>query len=445
MAFTSVGDYIKFYKSDAFNIAYNQLDPFSCYVLAFGSSSVMGAIGALARPISSSDLVATTKKDMEPSQRELEYLNMVLEDPNPHPNPDLDGYCECNQTPEDFKFKLTIDYCATGNNFIEPAYNKSGFLAALYRHPPYMISVKKGRYVHKSGYVFKPGELIHNKYMNPFSNKIGMSPMVPIVAATMLDNSILTKNLKNYSHDSIKGILQIDPSLGNDAAEDEVKRIQKQIKEMKEKGDEGHLVTFGAAFQAIGSTNKEMLTPEMERGINTRIISVYGVPPHKVGRIESGNIGSGTGDSQSEDMNETLTFWSRAGLLGSLRKDLIKLTGVKSTTITLTNLTKQDIQKQAEVDNMNVRNGTATWNDIRESRGLPRYVDPMADEPFVPYNCIPLSSFNQGYDPKAPTGPGDTNNAKKAAEEMLDPTNQMLMANQRLHKEVLNAIKNAQN
>jgi hypothetical protein len=214
---------------------------------------------------------------------------------------------------------------------------------------------------------------------------------------------------------------------------------------MNEKGEEGHLVTFGAAFQAISSTNKEMLTPEIERDINTRIISVYGVPPHKVGRIESGNIGSGTGDSQSEDMNETLTFWSKAGLLGSLKKDLIKFAGLRSTTITLTNLTKQDIRKQAEVNNINIRNGAYTWNDVREINGMSPYDDPMADEPFVPYNCIPLSSFNKGYDPKAPTGPGDKNNARKAAGDDSDPTEEMLMINRRTQEEILKALQTADN
>lgn len=445
LAFTSVSDFIKFYKSDAFNIAYNQMDPFTCFVLAFGSSSVMGAIGALARPISSSDLIAVTKQDMTPNQMELEYLNNLLEDPNPDPNPNLGGVCECNQTPEDLQFKLTVDFCATGNNYLEVAYNRIGMPTALYRHPPYMIEIKNGRYVHKNGYVFKPGELIHNKYMNPFSSKIGMSPMVPIVAATMLDNTILQKNLKNYSHDAVKGILNVDPTMTQEAAEAEVLRIQNEIKEMNRKGEDGHLVTFGAAFQAISSTNKEMLTPDIERGINTRIISVYGVPPHKVGRIESGNIGSGTGDSQSEDMNEALTFWSRAGILGSLKKDLIKFASLRTTTITLTNLTKQDIRKQAEVNNINIRNGAYTWNDVRKILGMSPYDDPMADEPFVPYNCIPLSSFNNGYDPKAPTGPGDKNNAKKAADEMYGPSDDLLLINQRMHDEVMKALQGSDN
>jgi len=268
---------------------------------------------------------------------------------------------------------------------------------------------------------------------------------VPIIAATMLDNTILQKNLKNYSHDAVKGILNIDPTMAQDDAEKEVARISTRVKEMNQKGEEGHLVTFGAAFQAISSTNKEMLTPEIERDINTRIISVYGVPPHKVGRIESGNIGSGTGDSQSEDMNEALTFWSKAGLVGSLKKDLIKFAGLRATTLTLTNLTKQDIRKQADVNDINIRNGSYCWNDVREINGMPPYDDPIADEPFVPYNCIPLSSFNKGYDPKAPTGPGDKNNARKAADEDQDPTEEMLMITQRTHEEVLKALKTADN
>jgi len=401
MQFNSIGDFMKYMKSDAFNLAYKQLDPFSCYVLAFSNDRVMSAINAIARPISTAEYVASPKDIDKPNQMEIDYLNELLSDPNPDLitkndyNYNMNTITEYDQSPEDFQYALAIDYLITGNNYIEVAYNRIGKPAALYRHLPYMIDIVNGRYVHKNGYIFKGGEIIHNKFFNPFSNKVGMSPLVPIVAAMMLDTSILQKNIKNFANDALKGIISIDPSTPPDKAEENINNVKKQITQMKKTGKSGHLIAYAAAFQAISTTNKDMLTPEIEKTIQNRIIATYGVPPAEVMNIESGNIGSGTGTSQKETLYESVRFWNKRILLGGFKKQLIRYAQLKDTTVDVMHLTIVDERKQLELHRGYLDAGVQSIDDVLTDLGREPYGEPWSEKPTLASPRVPADMLGQ--------------------------------------------------
>jgi HK97 family phage portal protein len=401
MQFNSVGDFLKYMKSDAFNIAYKQLDPFSCYVLAFSNDRVMSTITAIARPISAAEYVATPKNPDKPNQIELDYLNELLSDPNPDLfskndyNYNVNNVTEYDQSPEDYQFAMALDLLISGNNYEEISYNRIGKPAARYRHPPYMIDIVNGRYVHRNGYVFKRGEIIHNKYFNPFSNKIGMSPLVPLVAAVMLDSSILQKNIKNFSNDALKGIINLDPAIPVDKAQEQLDKVKKQIKDMKKSGRSGHLVTYAAAFQAISATNKDMLTPEVEKTIFDRIIAIYGVPPAEVMKIESGNIGGGTGESQKETLYESVNFWNKKILLGSYKRQLIRYAGLKDTTVSVKGLTVVDERKQLEINRGYLDSGVTDIDEVRVDLGKEPYGEPWSQKPTMASPRVPADMIGQ--------------------------------------------------
>lgn len=404
MMFKNVSDFLKYYKSDAFNIAYNQLDPFSCYVLAFSNDRIMSAITAIARPIAAAEFVASPKDKDHPNKFEINQLNEILQDPNPDLGFQQGSYeynvntiTEYDQSPTDFQYKLALDLLITGNNYIEESYNRFGKLAAQYRHPPYMIDIKDGRYVHKNGYVFKAGELIHNKYMNPFSNKVGMSPLVPLIAATMLDGSILQKNIRNFANDSLKGILSIDPSLDKEKAEYAVETLKKNIKDMKKKGESGHLVTFAAAFQAISTTNKDMLTPELEMSIAKRIIGIFGVPPAEIGLVEGGGLSIGTdaGQSMKETLYESVKFWNKYALLDSYKRKLTRYGGFVETTVDVKNLSIVDEKKQADLHKAYLEMGATDIDEVRTEQGKEPYGEEWSSRPMVNSNRIPAEMAGQ--------------------------------------------------
>jgi HK97 family phage portal protein len=383
VAFESIGDFINFYKSEAFNIAYKHMDPFSCYIMAMGNSWLSSTISAVARPLAASQIVAMPNDPEYPDNIEVDILNDMMKDPNP----DQDDY--------DFKYELAWDFLCTGTNYIEIAYDNYGYPRSLYRHLPYLITkLDDGTYRHKNGYIFQSDEMIQNKYFNPFSNKVGMSPIVPLVASVMLDSSILNTNLKNFEGGP-KGLLSMDKSIPASIAQKEIKRIQETVAEMKKKKESNHLAVFAMTWQAIGMSNKDAMTPEMEKSIQTRICSVYGVPPAKVSVIDSGNIGGGTGESQDESMNETLNFWGKKALLGGIQQGLIKAFQFENTYYDFKDLTKKDERRLADLDNVNLLNGSTTLNRVLAKRGEPLYDHPLADEPLIPSNLIPLSALEK--------------------------------------------------
>lgn len=433
MAFTKLSDFLQYYKSDAFNIAYNQLDPFSCYVLAFSNDRLMSAITAIARPIAAAEFVASPKDKDNPNKFEINQLNEILQDPNPDLSTQLGTYdytvntiTEYDQSPTEFQYKTALDLLITGNNYIELSYNRFGKIAAQYRHPPYMINIIDGRYVHKNGYIFKAGELIHNKFFNPFSNKIGMSPLVSLVAATMLDKSILQKNIQNFANDALKGIISIDPSLDKEKAEYAIDTLKSNIKDMKKKGESGHLVTFAAAFQAISTSNKDMLTPELEMSIAKRIIGIYGVPPAEIGLVDGGGLSIGTdaGQSMKETLYESVKFWNKFALLDSYKRKLTRYGGFVDTTVDVKNLSIVDERKQLEINKGYLDAGVYSIDKVLTDLGEEPYNEDWSQKPTVPSNRIPVDLIGQqGFmQPKEsiPQNNNATQNILKSTEKLYN-------------------------
>jgi hypothetical protein len=159
---------------------------------------------------------------------------------------------------------------------------------------------------------------------------------------------------------------------------------------MREKGQSGHLVTYGATFQALTNSSMDTVTPEIQQKIIDAIKAVYHVPPSKMAIDESGNIGSGTGESQDQMMNETLNDWG-ALILSYLNNKLLSFMGITDTTLEFMNLTKTDDLAQAKLDTENLNNGTTDINEVRNKRGDEPYEDEVANEPLIDYRKIPLS------------------------------------------------------
>ncbi len=424
MQFNSIADFINYYKSEAFKVAYSQMDAFTCYNLAFSNSWISSVINAIARPISTAELIGIPKDPENPDDFEIQYINELFADPNP------------NDTAEEFRYDLAVDLLATGNAYIEVAYNQFGFPVSLYRHYPYMITKKNGVYYHRNGYQFKEGEIIHIKLFNPFSENVGMSPFVPVVAAIMLDSSIMANNMKYFENNQLKGILSVDNKLNYQEGRKEVEAIQEQIKEMRQKGQEGHLAAFGVSFQTISSTNKEMMTPELEQSVRKRILAIYGVPPSKVSLSETGSIGGNVEETQADTMNDTLEFWARMCFIGPIQKHFMPMAAVENTKVDFTGLTKKDEIKEATLQKQWIDSYTKTINEIRGLRGEEPFDDPAADEPLVPGNLVPLSSLSgmqQGNSDINPSGtgnnnPDDGNEPDDDGTEPDDSTNQYIKA-----------------
>lgn len=416
LQFNSISSFLDYYKKDAFSMAYSQMDPLTCYSLAYSNPWITAVVNAITRPIASSTpYAASTTQDGTVNPAEEEYLVNLITQPN--------------ETTDGGEFLTTImkDLLITGNAYIEVAYNGYGVPGNLYPHPPYMIKIEEGRYIHKTGYQFKDGELIHIKLPNPFDPTIGLSPLVPLVASLMLDRNILLNNLKYFTNSQLKGILSIDKSVDYLAAEKEVKRIQDTIQDMQTRGEEGHLVAFGVTFQSLASTNRDMMTPDVEKSIRDRILAVYGVPPSKICLIEAGNIGAGSGEAQSETMNETLQYWASSGVIKPINQTVVRWAGLETVELGLRGITHKNELMMARVHREWIRSSIASINEVRDEEGLPPLDSPVADMPLVPLNVAPISLFEEGHpkygEPDEDNKPGpddqETDRTSQAYEEIL--------------------------
>jgi hypothetical protein len=241
----------------------------------------------------------------------------------------------------------------------------------------------------------------------------------------------LQKNIKNFANDALRGILSIDPSVPPEKMKDNIDLIKNQITQMKKSGKSGHLVAYATAFQAISTTNKDMLTPEIEKTILDRIIAIYGVPPAEVMKIESGNIGSGTGESQKETLYESVRFWNKKLILGGWKRKLIRYAGITDTEVDVKNLTIIDERKQAELHKEYLDSGVTDIDEVRTELGKKPYGEewsqkPTLASPRVPADMIGQQNFLQ---PRSDGFPGMNNESvvkrlKRMEQDIADVLNQ---------------------
>jgi hypothetical protein len=205
-------------------------------------------------------------------------------------------------------------------------------------------------------------------------------------------------NLRYFVKDTLKGIISVSDSVDDTVYRNELDRIRQQIRDMEATGESGHLIMHGATFQALGNSNRDMMTPEiLEANINA-VCAVYHVPPHKVMRVESGSLGTGTGESQEDAMNETINN-EASTILSYLNFYLLQFAGIKSSKLVFKDLTKTDETRQAELETMRLNNGTLTLNEVRGRYGDELYEDMLADEPLLPNNRVPLSMIGATPEP----------------------------------------------
>ena len=382
MNFSSLPDFLSYYKEDLFHTAYTNLDPMTCYQLKMTNPWLGAAADAISMPLAAAEIVPVPLDPSKPDLGEISYLSSLMELPNEF----IDGFS--------FRWSLANDLLCTGEAYVEVAYNEYGFPSALYRHAPHKMDLLEVdgefRYIHKSGAVFNKDNLITIFNPNPFSDYKGFSPVVQVFMDIMLDSSLMKHQLSYFNNDALKGIISLSDKMPVSAAETETTRMQNEIREMKRRGDTGHLVMYGATFQAISATNRDMLVPEVKKGIIDAICAVYHVPPSKISQIDTGNIGSGTGEAQDETMNETLNHWGKM-IISALNSKLLRLAGVENSALAFKNLTKKDEARLAELYKIKIESGQMTIDEARAEDGKAPYNLEHSNTPLVPINRVPLS------------------------------------------------------
>lgn len=381
MRFETIGDFLSYYKNNFFKTAYLNLNPFTAAQLAISNSWISSAIDAIVDPISNADIVPVANDLKKPFPVEEDYLSSLINHPNPI-------------QPENIWIsQIERDYQQCGATYIEVTYNTFGWPARMDRVAPYEVKAKsmngKVYFIKNNGYVFPDNGLIpifNGK--NPFTQYKGLSPLVPLFDKLMLDQAMTEHNLRFFTKDVLKGVLSIDSNVPYESAEKELNRIQQQIKSMEEKGEAGNLAVYGATFQMLTSSNRDMLTPTISQNIIDAVKAIYHVPQSKIAMANGGSIGNGEGESQDDMMNDTLTR-NMTMLLSYLNFRLLEFAGIQNTHLEFKNLTVTDEVRQGNLDTQAIENGTRTVDEVRVARNEEPYNQPWSQVPWMNKNFMP--------------------------------------------------------
>jgi hypothetical protein len=203
---------------------------------------------------------------------------------------------------------VITDLLIFGDSFTEIVW-VMGEPVALYPLDPTTITVLSDEHGVIKGYVqktltnriahFKPNEVIHVKFDSPGDTLYGVSPtqknILPITS-WLFTAALIKETMKRG--DPMRAHVDWPLAL----PESEMKRLQQQYA-IRNLGARN----IGNLFETKGGAMvQEMGTNQITNWLNTlqqrrdEILSGYGVPPSKVGVVESGNIGGGTGTSQDK-------------------------------------------------------------------------------------------------------------------------------------------------
>ena len=177
--------------------------------------------------------------------------------------------------------------------------------------------------------------------------------------AMSFNNSILENRGVNPST-----ILSFDKDIDEQNFESEVERLNMMAEENREGG---LLAIRGATFQNGAASSKDMSYMELMRLARDIVISAFGVPPQKMGIIETANLGSGSGDSQNRDWKKT--FEGKSVFIEEAFNNNLQYYGFNER-FHFKPIDTTDRLLDAQIDEIYLRNGVYTVDEIRNKQGL---------------------------------------------------------------------------
>ena len=275
---------------------------------------------------------------------------------------------------------VITDLLIFGDSFTEVVW-VMGEPVALYPLDPTTMTVLADEHGVIKGYVqrtptnrtarFKPNEVIHVKFDSPGDTLYGVSPtqknILPITS-WLFTAALIKETMKRG--DPLRAHVDWPLAL----PESEMKRLQQQYA-IRNLGARN----IGNLFETKGgAVVTEMGTNQINNWLNTlqqrrdEILSGYGVPPSKVGVIEAGNLGGGTGTQQDK------TF--RVNTCGPIQEIVLEkfsfallyqAYGVKDWHLKFGVVDWRDDEVIEMIRDQRIRNGSWTLNRARADIGEP--------------------------------------------------------------------------
>lgn len=287
--------------------------------------------------------------------------------------------CNPNDTLIEILDDITRDEYVFGNAFLELVSGADGKPKELWNLDATTMRVKADDHGGITGYVqvprwggaaaagrvdFLPNEVIHFKLGTKGATLYGLSPLASLILPITVDKYAQVYNRAFFSNGAkIRGAF-----IMKDATPEQVERNREYLQARAKNPDAAHsdLVLEGEIeFKQIGVNQKDMEFLDLREFTRNEILAVYGVPPGKVSIIETGNIGSGSGDHQTQTFYEETILPFQMRVAEKINKHIIRQGfGITDWAFQF-NKRAIDEKDQAEIFNVYLQNGVFTPDEVR--------------------------------------------------------------------------------
>src|SRR5258708_6436843 len=272
---------------------------------------------------------------------------------------------------------------------------------------------------------FDSNEVVHFKLGSKGATLYGLSPLVSLILPVTVDKYAQIYNRAFF----INGAKIRGAFIMKDATPEQVERNREYLQARAKNPDlaQSDLVMEGAIeFKQIGVNQKDMEFLQLREFTRNEILAVYGVPPSKVSIIETGNIGAGTGEHQTQSFYEENILPHQIRVAEKITKHIIRQGFGITDWIFAFNRRSIDEKDQAEVFNIYLQNGVLTPDEVR------RQVAPRAPE------------LEKGYSPSYMVQKSKLKGPRKtivtATRAVIALENRFMAALNRLFRELKSAV-----
>ena len=325
-----------------------------------------------------------TKEGSDPSRANYDKLHEFFDNVNPQ-------YTFIELLEDALRDQLVV-----GNGYMEKVFT-DGELKELWSLDPVYMKIQVDKHGKILGYVmnsdgankveFKPEEVIHFPMPTKGSQPYGMSKMTALAEPVVMDQLARKYNKAFFKRGAkLRGIIGIKNS-----SPELIERNRRYLATIAKKPEmaRGDLLFEGEiTYNAIGTKPADVEFLQLLKFTRDEVLAVYGCPPSKVSLIETGNIGSGSGEAQDKMFHEETVEPLQIRMEQRINKDLIQGSlGIDDWVFQFSKRVT-DKKEQAEILNGYVDTGIMSIEEARVAIGLPKIV---VTEKKVEIQAIPFA------------------------------------------------------
>lgn len=305
-------------------------------------------------------------------------------------------------TPFTFMKCLVTDVCIHGNFYSYIERDKYGEIKQLLPLTSPLVTPvidKKGDLYYKTNrsgenVIIHESDMIHIKGMS-LDGIIGLSP-IEAIRLQLESNDMASRYNKQMieAGGAPKGVLRVQGSL-----EPEAKKKARSSWEETNANQSIAIVDSGMEYQQIGMSQSDMQWLDSQKFNQQQIASIFKVPMHKINELDKATYSNI--EHQSLDyVKNTLQPWVTQieyefGYKLYTEKEQIENYYVR---FNMDSELRGDSEARAKVNEVNLRNGFKTINEVRASNEDSAHELEVADEPLMSLNLAPLKNIHKFND-----------------------------------------------